>query len=311
MTTLYFYHDDFLRHDTGEFHPESSARLTSINSALNTPAFDRLTRMTPVLLDDIEEHIALIHTADYIQTIHRTTPRHGQASLDADTVLSPGSYQAALLAASAVCGALDRVVAKQADNAFCAVRPPGHHAEESHAMGFCLFNNIAVAAAYARKFHGVDRLAIVDFDVHHGNGTQQAFYRTAEVMYASSHQMPLFPGTGHPSETGVGNIVNVPLSAGDTGIQFREKYRNIILPALRKFKPELILLSAGFDAHKADPLASIMLESEDFHWVTRQVMEIAATCCSGRIISVLEGGYDLPALGESAAAHVSALMNSQ
>lgn len=309
MTTLYFYHDDFLRHDTGEFHPESGARLDSINKALGHPRFDRLIRITPILLDPVGDYIELIHQPRYRQEVRRAIPKQDHTSLDADTVVSPGSYQAALLAVSAVCSAVQRVVHRQAENAFCAIRPPGHHAEESHAMGFCLFNNIAIAAAFARKHLGIGRLAIVDFDVHHGNGTQQAFYHTAEVMYASSHQMPLFPGTGHPSETGVGNIVNVPLTAGDGGLQFRKKYRDIIFPALRKFRPELILLSAGFDAHRADPLASIMLESADFHWVTREIMEIADTCCSGRIISVLEGGYHLQALGECAAAHVGALMD--
>ncbi len=310
MTTLYFYHDDFLRHDTGEFHPESASRLDSINSALNASRFEQLTRVEPVLLDHVDEHIALIHDPHYIEKIRRSIPSEGHASLDGDTVVSPASYRAALLAVSAVCSAVERVVTNQADNAFCAIRPPGHHAEESHAMGFCLFNNIAVAAAYARKLLHIGRVAIVDFDVHHGNGTQRAFYRTADVMYASSHQMPLFPGTGHPSETGVGNVVNVPLCAGEGSPQFKAKYRDIIFPALRKFQPELLLISAGFDAHKADPLASIMLESEDFHWVTQQLMEIADSCCSGRIVSVLEGGYNLQALGESAAAHVGALLNS-
>ncbi len=186
--------------------------------------------------------------------------------------------------------------------------PPGHHAEPQHAMGFCLFNNVAIAAEYARQRYQLERIAIVDFDVHHGNGTQAAFYHQPNVLYASSHEMPHYPGTGYPSETGVGNIINVPLASGDTGDEFKEKYERIIFPALNAFKPELLLISAGFDAHQDDPLASINLVEDDFRWVTQALMEIANRHCKGRIISVLEGGYDLTALAASVSVHVKTLM---
>jgi acetoin utilization deacetylase AcuC-like enzyme len=198
-------------------------------------------------------------------------------------------------------------MAGQADNAFCAVRPPGHHAEPDLAMGFCLFNNVAIAAEYARRHYQLERIAIVDFDVHHGNGTQAAFYQQAQVLYISSHEMPNYPGTGYPSETGVGNIINVPLAAGDTGVAFRQKYQAIILPALRQFKPELLLISAGFDAHKEDPLAAINLLEDDFVWLTKALMAIAGSYCQGRVISILEGGYNLNATAACVAAHVKAL----
>ncbi|WP_305907256.1 histone deacetylase family protein [Methylomarinum sp. Ch1-1] len=310
MTTLYYYHDDFLQHDTGPGHPECAARLTHINAELAGADFASLVKVTPTLKENIRDHIQRLHSPALIEKIFAMIPEQGHAYLDQDTVLSPGSGRAALLAASSVCDAVDRVLTGQADNAFCAVRPPGHHAEAERAMGFCLFNNIAIAATYARRQYDLQRVAIVDFDVHHGNGTQQAFYQQAEVLYASTHQMPHYPGSGHPSETGVGNIVNVPLAAGDGGPQFRQKYRDIILPALKLFKPQLMLLSAGFDAHKDDPLASIMLEADDYAWLTRQLVEIAERECSGHIVSILEGGYNLAALQESVGAHIKALMNS-
>jgi acetoin utilization deacetylase AcuC-like enzyme len=222
--------------------------------------------------------------------------------------LSPGSKAAAYRAVGAVCDAVDQVLTDKVDNAFCAVRPPGHHAEPKRAMGFCLFNNVAIAAEYARQRHKLDRVAIVDFDVHHGNGTQAAFYHQPQVLYASSHEMPHYPGTGYPWETGAENIINAPLAAGDTGAAFREKYEGIIFPALTNFKPELLLISSGFDAHKDDPLASIKLVEDDYRWVTQELMEIAGRTCKGRIISVLEGGYDLNALASSVAAHVKTLM---
>jgi acetoin utilization deacetylase AcuC-like enzyme len=209
----------------------------------------------------------------------------------------------------AVCDAVDKVMAGKADNAFCAIRPPGHHAEPELAMGFCLFNNIAIAANYARHHYRLERIAIVDFDVHHGNGSQTAFYHQPNVLYASSHEMPNYPGTGYPTETGAGNIINVPLAAGDSGVQFKQKYSNIILPALNNFKPDLLLISAGFDAHKDDPLASINLVEDDFEWVTQELMTIAGHCCNGRIISALEGGYNLKALAASVAVHVKTLMS--
>ena len=231
-------------------------------------------------------------------------PEYGERRIDPDTVLSPGSKNAALRAVGAVCDAVNQIIRAQADNAFCALRPPGHHAEPRLAMGFCVFNNIAIAAEYVRTHYQLERIAIVDFDVHHGNGTQTAFYQQPQVLYASSHEMPHYPGTGYPNETGAGNIINVPLAAGDSGIEVREKYSRIILPALKAFKPQFLFISAGFDAHKDDPLASINLIEDDFEWLTRELMVIADAYSDGRIVSALEGGYNLKALAASVAVHV-------
>ena len=309
MRTLYYSHPDFLFHNTAPGHPECADRLRSIEKALAAPEFSNLIRLSPPL--GSEQQIRLIHPQLHLDTLLEAMPEQGEYYLDHDTVLSPGSKQAAFRAVGAVCDAVDRVLTGTADNAFCALRPPGHHAEPQLAMGFCLFNNIAIAAEYARRQHRLERIAIIDFDVHHGNGTQAAFYRQPNVLYASSHEMPHYPGTGHPSETGVGNIINVPLAAGDSGIEFRQKYSNIILPALKKFRPELVLISAGFDAHKDDPLASIGLVEDDFKWLTEQLMAIADSCCNGRIVSALEGGYNLKALAASVAVHVKSLSDLQ
>lgn len=306
MKTLYYHHADFLNHDTGTDHPECAGRLKSIELTLAAPEYASLIRLAPPL--GTEQHIRLIHPQSHIDAIFSAIPEQGKHYLDQDTVLSPGSGLAALRAVGAVCDAVDKVLTGEADNAFCAIRPPGHHAEPLKAMGFCLFNNIAIAANYARHRYQLQRIAIIDFDVHHGNGTQSAFYHQANVLYASSHEIPSYPGTGHPSETGVGNIFNVPLAAGDSGVEFRQKYNRIILPAVRKFKPDLLLISAGFDAHKDDPLAAIMLVEDDFKWITQELMEIADSCCKGRIISALEGGYSLKALASSVAIHVETLM---
>ncbi|WP_411727548.1 histone deacetylase family protein [Methyloglobulus sp.] len=306
MKTLYYSHPDFLLHETGRGHPECADRLIGIDKALDQPMFANLIRQTPPM--GTEQQIGLIHPVEHIQRIRDAIPTQGLHHLDPDTVLSPGSEKAAFLAVGAVCDAVDQVLTDKADNAFCAVRPPGHHAEPKRAMGFCLFNNIAIAAEYARQHYHLARAAIVDFDVHHGNGTQAAFYHQPQVLYASSHEMPHYPGTGHPMETGVGNIINVPLAAGDTGAEFRKKYESIILPALYNFKPDLLLISAGFDAHKDDPLASIRLMEDDYRWVTQALMEIAGRYCKGRIISVLEGGYGLKALATSVTVHVKTLM---
>ena len=308
MTTLYYSHPDFLAHDTGPGHPECAERLRVIDQALSTPEFDTLVRLSPPLPDDIRDKIALVHTPVMVASVFDNIPKQGRYYLDPDTVVSPASGQAALRAVGAVCDGVDKICMNQASRAFCAVRPPGHHAEPGRSMGFCLFNNIAIAAEYARTHYHLDKIAIVDFDVHHGNGTQAIFYRQAQVLYASTHQMPLYPGTGYPSETGVGNIINVPLHPETTGVEFREKYNRIILPALRKFKPQLILISAGFDAHKDDPLASIQLVEEDYQWVTSELVVIADEFSQGRIISTLEGGYNLKALAASAVAHVKALI---
>jgi acetoin utilization deacetylase AcuC-like enzyme len=306
VKTLYYSHPDFLFHETGTGHPECADRLRYIEKALAAPEFLSLVRQTPPL--GTEQQIRLIHPQFHIDAILEAIPEQGKHYLDPDTVLSPGSRLAAFRAVGAVCDAVDIVLTGKADNAFCAIRPPGHHAEPRLAMGFCLFNNIAIAASYARQHYQLERIAIVDFDVHHGNGTQIAFYNQPNVLYASSHEMPNYPGTGYPSETGVGNIINVPLAAGDSGLEFRQKYNNIILPAVKSFSPDLLLISAGFDAHKDDPLASILLVEDDFKWITQELMAIADNCCNGRIISALEGGYNLKALAASVAVHVETLM---
>lgn len=306
VKTLYYSHPDFLLHDTGPGHPESADRLRAIEKALSGPEYAGLIRKSPPM--GTEEQIRLIHSQHHFDAIVNATPDKGLWHIDSDTVLSPGSKNAAFRAVGAVCDAVDRILGNKADNAFCAVRPPGHHAEPGRAMGFCLFNNVAIAAEYARRHYRLERIAIVDFDVHHGNGTQSAFYHQPHVLYASSHEMPHYPGTGYPSETGVGNIINVPLSAGDTGVDFMKKYKSAILPELDRFKPELLLISAGFDAHRDDPLANINLLEADYCWITEELMAIAGRYGKGRIISVLEGGYNLKALADSVAAHIKTLM---
>jgi len=306
VKTLYYSHPDFLLHDTGTGHPECADRLRSIAKALEAPEFASLIRVSPPL--GTEQQIRLIHSQFHIDAIRAAIPAQGKHYLDNDTVVSPGSEPAAFRAVGAVCDAIDQILTGKADNAFCAIRPPGHHAEPASAMGFCLFNNVAIAAEYARRHYHLERIAIVDFDVHHGNGTQAAFYNQPNVLYASSHQMPFYPGTGYPTETGIGNIINVPLAAGDSGIEFRQKYSAIILPVLNSFKPELLLVSAGFDAHRDDPLAAIMLVEDDFRWITKELMAIADCCCGGKIISALEGGYNLNALAASVAVHVKTLL---
>jgi acetoin utilization deacetylase AcuC-like enzyme len=260
------------------------------------------------MLVDIVEKLRLIHTQAMIDKVLATLPEQGFAHLDADTIVSSGSRQAALLAVSAVCDAIDAICQNKAKRAFCAVRPPGHHAEPQQAMGFCVFNNIAIGAAYALRHYKLQRIAILDFDVHHGNGTQAAFIDNPQVLYASSHEWPHYPGTGAASEKGMGNIINVPLPAGTTGSELREHYLQHILPALTNFNPQLLLISAGFDAHYADPLANLRLDKTDFIWLTEQLILVANDCCQGRIISVLEGGYNLNALAECVAAHVVCLM---
>lgn len=308
MTTICFSHRSFLEHDTGLGHPENAERLRSIERALSRPDFSGLDRREAPR--GTREQIRLIHTDRHIDYVLGAVPKLGFAYLDGDTVVSPGSGEAALHAVGAACAAVDAVFAKESTNAFCAVRPPGHHAEPDAAMGFCLFNNIAIAAKYARKHHGIERVAIMDFDVHHGNGTQRAFETNKDVLYASTHQFPWYPGTGRSGETGAGNMINVPLAAGSGSHEFRLAVTDKILPAINRFTPELVLISAGFDAHRDDPLADLNLVEDDYAWVTSELVKLAKEHARGRLVSVLEGGYNLEALGKSVAAHVRALMKS-
>jgi acetoin utilization deacetylase AcuC-like enzyme len=306
MTTLIFTHPACLDHDPGMGHPERPDRLRVILEALKEPEFAALDWREAPRASDTQ--LELVHPAPYIAQVLNAVPQVGRVNLDLDTVLSPGSGEAALRAAGAVCAAVDGLVAAEGSNAFCPVRPPGHHAEPERAMGFCLFNNVAIGAFHARQAHGLERVAVVDFDVHHGNGTQAVFENDANMFYASTHQSPLYPGTGAAHETGVGNVVNAPLEPMSGSAEFRAAMRGRVLPALSKFDPGLILISAGFDAHAADPLASLQLGEDDYAWVTAEILKIAAACCEGRVVSTLEGGYDLDALKMSAAAHVRALM---
>jgi acetoin utilization deacetylase AcuC-like enzyme len=307
MTTFLYTHPACLEHDPGRHHPESPARLRAVLAALDDPEFARLERREApeAALDDLLR----VHPRRHVERILGAVPRSGHVGIDADTILSPASGEAALRAAGAVVAAVDAVVSKEADNAFCAVRPPGHHAEPQKAMGFCLFNNAAIGALRAREVHGLARVAVVDFDVHHGNGTQAAFETDGSLFYASTHQYPLYPGTGAASETGVGNIVNVPLRPMSGSSQFRLGMTQRILPALDTFRPDLMLVSAGFDAHKNDPLAQLLLDEDDYTWITEKLLEIAYRHANGRFIATLEGGYDLAALGASVAAHIRVLMS--
>ncbi len=307
MPTLLVSHPDCLAHEVPLGHPERPDRLRAIDRALSAPIFDGLVRVEAPLAR--ESAIGLAHPEHHILGLKARTPREGFYEIDADTTLSPGTYTAALRSAGGAVMAVDEVLAKRADNAFVATRPPGHHAEHETAMGFCYFNNAAIAARYARKVHGLDRVAIVDFDVHHGNGTQDILWSDPDMMYCSSHEAPLYPGTGSMSERGdYDQIINMPLPPGTRGEAFREAYDLRILPQLRRFAPQLIIISAGFDGHKRDPLANFQLEEADFAWVTYQVMEIADKYAEGRVVSVLEGGYDLQSLAASVGAHVLTLM---
>ena len=307
MTTLLYTHPACLEHDPGRHHPESAARLRAVFDTLADPEFARLERREAP--EATLEDLLRVHPRAHVERLLRAVPKSGHVGIDADTILSPASGAAALRAAGAVVAAIDAVAAREADNAFCAVRPPGHHAEPERAMGFCLFNNIAVGALRARAAHKFRRIAVVDFDVHHGNGTQAAVAADDGLFYASTHQSPLYPGTGSARETGVGNIVNVPLRPMAGSSQFRAGMTERILPALDAFRPEFLLISAGFDAHKNDPLAQLMLEESDYTWITERLVEIAYRHAGGRLVSALEGGYDLPALSASVAAHIRVLMS--
>jgi|SRR5579862_108039 len=307
MSTLLISHPACLEHLTPLGHPERPDRLRAVEQALEAEKFQSLAREQAPMAS--LENIALCHPMDYIVEIRDATPAEGIAHLDADTSMSPGSFEAALRAAGGAIFAVDEVLAKKAKNAFVATRPPGHHAETARPMGFCFFDNVAIAARHAQQRHGIARAAVVDFDVHHGNGSQEIFWSDKSVMYCSTHQMPLFPGTGAVIESGEHNtVVNAPLRPGDGSEKFRAALETRILPRLVEFQPELIIISAGFDAHMRDPLASINLSENDFVWATQKLMDVADRYAGGRIVSVLEGGYDLLALGNSVAAHVTALM---
>ncbi|HTP90164.1 MAG TPA: histone deacetylase family protein [Xanthobacteraceae bacterium] len=307
MPTLLISHPACLDHLTPAGHPERPDRLRAIERALEAEDFQMLARVQAPAAS--LEVIALCHPMEYITELRDASPKDGIVHIDADTSMSPGTFEAALRAAGGGIQAVDEVLSKKAHNAFVATRPPGHHAETARPMGFCLFDNAAIAARYAQKQHGIARAAIVDFDVHHGNGSQEIFWADKSVMYCSTHQMPLFPGTGAVIESGEHNtIVNAPLRPGDGRNAFRDAFESRILPRLRDFRPEMIVISAGFDAHIRDPLANINLEDADFAWATRKIMDVADQHAEGRIVSLLEGGYDLEGLSQSAAAHVMALM---
>ena len=308
MTTLLYTHPSCLEHDPGQYHPESPARLRSVLAALAGPEFAALQRRAAPAAD--MEDLTRVHPPRFVERLLAAVPSAGQVAIDADTVMSPQSGEAALRAAGAVAAAVDAVLGGEGDNAFCAVRPPGHHACPSRAMGFCLFNNVAIGALRARQMHGLARVAVIDFDVHHGNGTQDCFWDDGTLFYGSTHQSPFYPGTGAANETGAaGNIVNVPLPPMSGSQAFRLGMTRTLLPALEAFAPELLLISAGFDAHRADPLAQLLLDEADYTWITERLLEIAQRHAGGRVVSTLEGGYDLVALGASAAAHVRVLMS--
>ncbi|RUL76879.1 histone deacetylase family protein [Dyella choica] len=302
-----FTHPVCLQHDPGAGHPESPARLRAVLQALDQDRYASVDRIEAPRAS--REHLLRVHTPEHVDRILAITPDSEAVRLDEDTLMSPASAEAALRAAGALVAAVDAVMSGNTTHAFCAVRPPGHHATPDAAMGFCLFNNVAIGAAHALAAHGLKRVAIADFDVHHGNGTQDIFQREPRVLFISSHQQPLYPGTGSPEERGVGNIVNAPLSSGEGSEEFRALWNDVLLPKLHDFKPQLVLVSAGFDAHQRDPLANLQLQTEDYAWITERLVDLAHAHAGGRLVSTLEGGYDLQALAASVGAHVSALMN--
>lgn len=307
MNTVLVTHASALQHDMGSGHPERPDRLRAIQKVLAGEKFAMLRRLDAPA--GSEAAICRVHPQSYFEALEAAAPKSGLVQLDGDTAMSPGTWGAALHASGAACEAVSQVMSRQASNAFVAMRPPGHHAETSTPMGFCFFNNAAIAARFAQSELGAERVAIMDFDVHHGNGTQEIFWSDPSVLYASTHQMPLYPGTGAKNETGEhGTVVNAPLRAGDGGDVFTDAMRSKILPAIDQFKPDLLIISAGFDAHRRDPLAQLNLVEADFAWATSELMSLAARCCDSRVVSLLEGGYDLEGLSLSVAAHVETLM---
>lgn len=304
MSTIIIQHDDCLRHKPGPGHVESPQRIQAVLSGLEDL---KDLQSLPAPLATIEQ-IQRVHPPDFWADLQAHEPSEGTYQIDTDTFLSHGSIDATLRASGAVCFAVDQLLSDKALRAFCVVRPPGHHSESAVAMGFCLLNHVAVGAMQALEHPAVNKVAILDFDVHHGNGTQAIFENNPNVLFVSSHQMPLYPGSGYPDETGVGNIVNMPLKPGDGSKAFRHVWRQTGLPAVHKFAPDMIFISAGFDAHERDPLSQLELQDADYHWITSEICALAADVCQGRVVSLLEGGYDLQALATAGRAHVKGLM---
>ena len=306
-------HPAFLEHDMGSHHPESPERLRAILGQLeSTGIMSKLTRINPRKAE--KEWIVRIHDPAHVQRIEDKAPSSGYATFDPDTSMSPGSLQAAYLAAGGVMSAVDAIMDNQVDQVFCAVRPPGHHAEVNRAMGFCFFNNVAIAARYIQERHGLQKVLIVDWDVHHGNGTQHVFERDPSIIFFSTHQYPHYPGTGAENERGQGQgegmTINVPMCGGQGDEVYREVFQNVLVPAADAFKPDFVLISAGFDAHEDDPLASMAITTTGYGELTRMVSDIANTHCHGRIVACLEGGYNLQALATSVEQHILALMEA-
>ena len=306
MSTRLYENSIFLEHHTPEGHPERADRLRALNIALEHENFAALDRQEAPQAN--EDAVLLAHPESHLISVMRSMPEEGITQLEADTHASPKSLQAAYTAIGGAMAAVDDVMTGKVDNAFVAARPPGHHAERTKVMGFCFFNTIAIAARHAQQVHGAQRVAIVDWDVHHGNGTQDIFEEDGSVLFCSTHQMPLYPYTGAKTETGVGNIINAPLDPNSGSDHFREAFKSRVLPALNDFSPDLILISAGFDAHYRDPLAQINLTGDDFDWATARLMDVAGKFCNNRVVSLLEGGYDLQGLAESAGMHIQRLM---
>jgi len=306
VTTCIFTSNSSIKHDTGPGHPECPERIPAILTGLKKIQSQKLIWKEIGSFD--EKYIELTHSKKYLEKINQSFPKEDLVFLDGDTIVSKGSKKAAYDAVGAIINAIDAVMNQEFDNAFCVVRPPGHHAEKEHAMGFCIFNNVAVGATYLLEKYKLDKVAIIDFDVHHGNGTQDIFYNEKKVLYISSHQFPFYPGTGSKDEIGkFNNILNIPLKAGTVSEEFFNSYKKVY-DKLNEFRPQFILLSAGFDAHKNDPLANVNLESRDYYILTKEIMKIAKKICSNKIVSILEGGYNLSAIQESAKYHVEALL---
>jgi acetoin utilization deacetylase AcuC-like enzyme len=298
--------DTYQNHNTGEGHPEKIDRVTAVIDNFKKIDNKELIWKKPTKFE--QSFLINTHSSEYIDLVSKSFPENGLAFLDGDTVVSPGSKEATKDAVGSIITAIDGVQQKEFKNAFCAVRPPGHHAEKDKAMGFCIYNNVAVGAHYLLEKYKYNKVAIIDFDVHHGNGTQDIFYNNEKVLYISTHQYPYYPGSGSEKETGkFNNILNIPLEAGTTAEQFLNAYENV-LKKLKEFRPEFLLFSAGFDAHIDDPLAQLRLSSEDFYHLTKRTLEVSKSMCNGNVVSILEGGYDLKALQDSTKRHVDALI---